>query len=78
MNAIGFIALVLGGLGWLGGILAWFYSVYHLVASKFRIGDPHMREFRKGIAAFLCCWLLAFSNGLIGVWFGGWQGLTGH
>ena len=73
MNAIGFIAAVLFGVGWLGAVIAWFYSVYHLITSKFQIDDPHMREFFKGGAAFIGCWLFTFSNGLIGAWFGGWQ-----
>ena len=70
MNAIGLIAALLFGVGWLGGVIAWLYCVYHLIASKFQIDDPHMREFFKGAAAFIGCWLFAFSNGLIGLWLG--------
>jgi hypothetical protein len=42
MNAIGLIAVALFGVGWLGGVIAWFYAAYHLIPSKFRIEDPHI------------------------------------
>jgi hypothetical protein len=32
-----------------------------------------MQKAIRGIVAFIACWLFAFSNGLIGAWFGGWQ-----
>lgn len=73
MNAIGFVAVVLFAVGWLGGVVAWFYATYHLVAGKFSFDEPHGRQFAKGSVAFIGCWLFAFANGLIGTWFGGWH-----
>lgn len=73
MNVIGLIAVALFTVGWAGGVAAWFYAAYHFVVGKFKADEPgHMRKFWKGGAAFIGCWLFGVSNGLIGVWFGGW------
>jgi hypothetical protein len=79
MNIIGLIAVLLFAVGWAGGVAAWFYGTYHLVRKTFGADDPaHTRKMMKAFAAFIACWLFTFSNGLIGVFLGGWPNTASH
>jgi hypothetical protein len=71
MNAIGIIALVFFIIAWLGAIISWFYTAYQIVLVWLGRGKSYAGF--KGFIGFIACGLFALVNGLIGVWFGGWQ-----
>jgi hypothetical protein len=79
MNAIGLVSLVLFVIAWFGCAVAWFYGAYHFFVRGGQADRPsHRRKALKGTLTFLGCWAFAAANGLIGTWFGGWQGTAGH
>jgi len=82
MNWIGAFAVLLFVVGWIGGIAAWVYATIHILRAWFTIDGwrgihQHGRKTLRGAVAFVGCWIFAASNGLIGVWFGGWQVAAG-
>lgn len=79
MNAIGFVAAFLAVLGWIGGVVAWFYAAYHMALLWFRADAPyHRKKCLQGGLAFICCWVFFVANVLIGAWFGGLPRAAGH
>ncbi len=78
MNLIGLIAVLFFVIGWTGGVVSWFYGVYHMLQGFWRPANastPAQR--RKALVAagiFIACFAFTFLNGLIGAWWGGWQG----
>jgi hypothetical protein len=76
MLFIGLVTIALFAIGWLVGVAAWFYALFHLAAGFFGRADSHRSKAIRGGAAFLAGWAFAFTSALIGVWSGSWQQIS--
>jgi hypothetical protein len=52
-------------IGWVGGVCAWFYTVYHSILGRFK--PSHQSKALAGVRAFRAFWLFGVLIWLTGV-----------
>jgi hypothetical protein len=73
MDLIGFLALAIFGLAWLGGAISWLVVAYNVAMSWAR---PHDSRYRwrawRAAGVFVSLWLVGVGAHSLGFWLGNW------